>query len=67
MFSFAGDTVLDPFAGTGTTAIAAVASGRNRIGVEIEPTYLALAEQRLREATWLPRSCGAVNPKLRVD
>ncbi len=67
MFSFAGDTVLDPFTGTGTTAIAAVASGRNSVGIEIEPTYLALAEQRLREATWLPRSCGAVNAKLLVD
>ncbi|HOY59679.1 MAG TPA: site-specific DNA-methyltransferase [Verrucomicrobiota bacterium] len=67
MFSFAGDTVLDPFAGTGTTAIAAVTSGRNSISVEIEPKYVALAEQRLREATWLPRPCGAVNAKLLVN
>jgi len=67
MFSFAGDTVLDPFAGTGTTAMAAVATGRNSVGVEIEPKYLALAEQRLREATWLPRSCGAVAAKVTVE
>ena len=46
MFSFAGDTVLDPFAGTGTTAIAALNAGRNSICVEIETKYvgqLALA------------------------
>jgi site-specific DNA-methyltransferase (adenine-specific) len=67
MFSFAGDTVLDPFAGTGTTAMAAVATGRNSISLEIEPKYLALAEERLREATWLPRSFGAVNAKTVAD
>ena len=47
MFSFAGDTVLDPFAGSGSTLIGAVRSGRNSIGVEIEPKYLRLAQQRL--------------------
>jgi site-specific DNA-methyltransferase (adenine-specific) len=35
MFSFAGDTVLDPFAGTGSTAVAAIAAGRNSISIEI--------------------------------
>src|SRR5205085_7508930 len=40
LFSFAGDTVMDPFAGTGTTAIAAMNSGRNSISVEIERKYL---------------------------
>ncbi len=47
MFSFQGDTVLDPFAGTGTTLLAAAAAGRNAIGVEIDPTYVRLAERRL--------------------
>jgi modification methylase len=51
MFSFAGDTVLDPFSGTGTTALAAMAAGRNSVSVEIEPKYFALARQRLAEAT----------------
>ncbi len=51
MFSFAGDTVLDPFLGTGTTTIAAIRSGRNSVGVEIDPTYLADAEARIRERT----------------
>ncbi len=47
MFSFAGDVVLDPFAGTGTTALAAMEAGRSSISVEIEPTYVDLAERRL--------------------
>jgi site-specific DNA-methyltransferase (adenine-specific) len=64
MFSFAGDTVLDPFAGTGTTAIAAMVSGRNSISVEIEPKYVAIAEQRLREAAWLPLEAGATQAKV---
>ena len=49
LFSFAGDCVLDPFVGTGTTSIAAMRTGRNSIGVEIEPRYATLAEQRMRE------------------
>ena len=49
MFSFVGDTVLDPFMGTGTTTIAASKWGRNSIGVEIDPTYFAMAEQRIRK------------------
>lgn len=47
MFSFVGDTVLDPFAGTGTTNLAAARWGRNSIGVEIDPHYLAMARERL--------------------
>jgi DNA modification methylase len=50
MFSFAGDTVLDPFMGTGTTAVAAGAWGRNSIGFEIEPAYVELARRRLEKS-----------------
>jgi modification methylase len=46
MFSFVGDTVVDPFCGTGTTALAAVETGRNSISVEIDPTYVDKIEQR---------------------
>lgn len=53
MFSFAGDTVVDPFAGTGTTAIAAMETDRNSISVEIDPTYVASMESRLT-ASGLP-------------
>lgn len=48
MFSFAGDTVVDPFAGTGTSMLAAMQAGRNSIGVEIEPKYAQMALKRLR-------------------
>lgn len=46
MFSFVGDTVLDPFAGTGTTAVAAAKWGRNSIGVEISREYAEMAHSR---------------------
>lgn len=48
MFSFTGDTVLDPFVGTGTTIIAAMNANRNSIGVEIDPEYFALASKRIQ-------------------
>ena len=51
MFSFVGDTVLDPFMGTGTTTVAAAKWGRNSIGVEIDPHYFEMAEKRIRHAT----------------
>jgi DNA modification methylase len=51
MFSFAGDTIFDPFAGSGSTAVAAIRSGRNSISVEIEEEYLNSATRRAaREA-----------------
>ncbi len=59
LFSFAGDTVLDPLLGTGSTAIAAVRTGRNSIGNEIEPKYLAIARKRLLDATSAIRTEGA--------
>jgi modification methylase len=46
MFSFAGDTVLDPFAGSGSTAVAAIRAGRNSTSVEIEEEYLNAATRR---------------------
>lgn len=47
MFSFAGDTVLDPFVGTGSTCVAAMRAGRNSIGRDIEPKYLRIANHRM--------------------
>lgn len=52
MFSFAGDMVLDPFMGTGSTALAAARCHRNSIGVEIERSYFSMARMRL-EAEFL--------------
>lgn len=51
MFSFVGDTVLDPFMGTGTTIIAAAKTGRNSIGFEIDEHYFDLAEKRISNET----------------
>ena len=47
MFSFTGDTVLDPFMGTGTTLLAASRCDRNAIGVELEQEYIKIAQRRL--------------------
>jgi len=57
MFSFVGDTVLDPFAGTGTTLLAASRIGRNSIGVEIDPEYARMAANRLRDQQDLFAPC----------
>jgi site-specific DNA-methyltransferase (adenine-specific) len=59
MFSFAGDTVLDPFLGTGSTSVAAIRTGRNSIGNEIEPKYLKLARPRVVAETKVVRLVGA--------
>ena len=46
-----GDTILDPFLGTGTTTVAAAKWGRNSIGIEVDPHYFEIAEKRIRHAT----------------
>lgn len=49
MFSFFGDTVLDPFCGTGTTMIAAMKCDRNSIGIEIDSEYCRMAAERIKK------------------
>lgn len=51
-----GATVLDPFCGSGTTGVACVQTGRNFIGIEIEPKYADIARRRIAEAVplWAP-------------
>jgi len=51
MFSFVGDTVLDPFLGTGTTSLAAARWGRNSVGVEVDPQYFDMAVRRIEGET----------------
>jgi DNA modification methylase len=51
MFSFVGDTVLDPFMGTGTTNVAAAKWGRNSIGVEVDAKYFEMAAKRIERET----------------
>ncbi len=67
MFSFAGDTVADPFAGTGSTAIAAIQAGRNSVGCEIDSTYASLARSRIRRAAAQRRLIGAVDAEVISD
>lgn len=49
-----GETILDPFAGSGSTLIAAVATGRQYVGIEIDPHYVEVANNRLAEKANLP-------------
>ena len=44
-----GETVLDPFAGSGTTLVAAKEAGRNAIGIEIDPIFVGITETRLQQ------------------
>jgi DNA modification methylase len=50
-----GNTILDPFMGSGTTGVACVQTGRNFIGIEIDPDYFKIAERRIKEAQMQPR------------
>lgn len=50
LFSDPGDIILDPFMGSGTTAIAAINNNRNFIGIEKEPKYVKLANHKITEA-----------------
>lgn len=52
MYSFCGDKVLDPFAGSGTTNAAAIGCRRNSIAVEVEPLYLRSMTDRFERRRW---------------
>lgn len=56
MYSVYGDTVLDPFAGTGTTQLAAACAGRNSVGIEWEPALAERIHARIAEAPALARN-----------
>ncbi|MEA5620869.1 site-specific DNA-methyltransferase [Cronbergia sp. UHCC 0137] len=53
LFSAKGDLVIDPFMGSGTTAIAAIKTDRKYIGIEKELSYVTLAEKRIQETTFV--------------
>ncbi|WP_227375608.1 DNA-methyltransferase [Haladaptatus halobius] len=55
MFSVYGDTVLDPFWGTGTTSLAAMVAGRNSVGYELEAEFTGVFEQRVESVPELSR------------
>jgi modification methylase len=67
LFSFAGDTVLDPFAGTGSTSQAAIIAGRNSIANEIEPAYAELARRRIMSSARERRLSGAIEAEVLSD
>lgn len=62
-----GDTVFDPFMGSGTTGVACVQLGRNFIGCEIDPKYFAIAEKRIAEAQLQPRLFQELKPQEKQD
>jgi site-specific DNA-methyltransferase (adenine-specific) len=49
LYSFKNDVVLDPFMGSGTTAVAALRTGRHYIGYELNPQYIKIASKRIQE------------------
>jgi site-specific DNA-methyltransferase (adenine-specific) len=67
LFSFAGDTILDPFAGTGSTSQAAIMAGRNSIANEIESAYFEIARQRISRTARQRRLVGATEAEVVID
>jgi DNA modification methylase len=55
LFTYAGDVVLDPFMGSGTTAVAALRTGRHYIGYETDPSYVVRARARIAKELARPR------------
>jgi DNA modification methylase len=49
-FTNPGDTILDPFMGSGTTGVACVKTGRNFIGMELDKGYYDIAQRRIEQA-----------------
>jgi hypothetical protein len=56
MYSVYGDTVLDPFWGTGTTSLAALVAGRNSVGYELEADFTQVFDERVRDAPDISRN-----------
>jgi len=67
LFSFAGDTILDPFLGTASTTVAAIRTGRNSIGVEVEPAYIEIAQKKVSAQFRLKRIAGATTCEVFCD
>ncbi|MCL5062692.1 MAG: site-specific DNA-methyltransferase, partial [Nitrospirae bacterium] len=49
LYTYKGDVILDPFCGSGTACLSALKDSRHYIGYDIEPSYVKLAEQRIKE------------------
>jgi len=66
IFSKAGDTIFDPMVGTGSTLIAALRSGRNGVGVELNPQFIKIARERLFKESPTPLIEDPKRPKFRL-
>ncbi len=55
LYTFEGEVVLDPFMGSGSTAIAAIERGRLYVGYEVDEAYVSLAQERIKAETGFPR------------
>jgi DNA modification methylase len=54
-----GETVLDPFGGSGSTAVAAIVRGRRAVLVEVNPAYIELAIERVKAAEFVAQKVDA--------
>jgi site-specific DNA-methyltransferase (adenine-specific) len=62
LYTYRGDLVLDPFAGSGTTAVATVRAGRHFVGYDLDASYIELAEERVEEERQRLASQPAMGP-----
>lgn len=67
LFSFAGDTVLDPSAGTGSTAVAAIETGPNSISDELDRSCLKIATRRISDACAQMGFAGAARAEVSLE
>ena len=63
LYTFEGDVILDPFMGSGQTAIAAIKTERHYVGYEINEDYVKLAERRIKDYTVESKSPKLFDPK----
>ena len=66
-FTKEGDTIFDPFMGSGTTGVACIQTGRHFIGCEISAEYFAIAEKRVKSAVFQPSFLTPSNNRLHSD
>lgn len=66
--SYPGDIVLDPFLGSGTTAVVSKRYGRRWVGVELNPEYKSIIDKRISQASlFRPKKAKPINPPQQED